>query len=139
MLFLQIPYAADVVSTFKAAAGSWSDSTKWTNSPALGGFPNNGNAGVATYDATVPGADTVTLDTNIVIQKLTQAGTVSGSLNLTTKDLHTWTSGTLGGTGTNFDNGGLAITGTATLSARQLQMILSPSLTAASLHLAPPA
>jgi PKD repeat protein len=126
---------ADVTSTFKVAAGMWGVSTNWTNTPALGGFPNNGNAGVATYDAVVP-SGTVTLDTNIVIQKFTQtSGTVTGLFNLTANDLHSWTSGILSGSGTNFDLGGLAVTGTVTLSARRLESAVSGSLTGGSLHL----
>jgi PKD repeat protein len=128
-------HAADVVSTFKAAAGVWSSSTNWTNSPFLGGFPNNGNAGVATYDAIVP-SGTVTNDTNIVIQKFTQsAGTVTGSQNLTANDVHTWTGGTLSGSGTNFDIGGLAVTGTVFLASRQLQSLGAATIAGGSMHL----
>src|SRR5262249_54088679 len=105
-------FGADVVSTFKGGSGLWGVAINWTNTPFLGGFPNNGNAGVATYDAILPGG-TVTLDTNIVIQKLTQSGgTITGTNNLTANDLHTWKGGTLSGSGTNFDNGGLLVNGT---------------------------
>ena len=42
--------AADVTSRWAgAASGTWNVNTNWLNTPALGGFPNNGNAGVATY------------------------------------------------------------------------------------------
>src|SRR5215469_15900205 len=127
--------AATVVSTFQVGAGNWSVSTNWTNSPFLGGFPNDGNAGVATYDAVVP-SGTVTIDTNIIIERFKQsAGTVNGSLNLTANQLHTWTAGTLSGSGTNFDAGGLAITGTVYLVSRQLQELTAATLAGGSLHL----
>jgi hypothetical protein len=46
--------AADVTSTWSTAtSGNWNVNGNWTNVPALGGFPNNGNGGVATYDAVV--------------------------------------------------------------------------------------
>src|SRR5262245_36510065 len=95
-LVARVAEAADVVSTLKST-GMWSVDANWTNTPFLGGFPNNGNAGVKTYDAVVP-SGTVTLDTNIVIQKLTHTGgTVTGGFNLTANELHTWKSGILSG------------------------------------------
>ena len=134
-LAADLAHAADVVSTFKSGAGLWSVSANWTNTPALGGFPNNGNAGVATYDANVP-SGTVTLDTNIVIQKFTQSsGTVTGSFNLSANDVHTWTGGALMGAGTNFDDGGLAITGTVYLVTRQLEPMVSATLAGGSVHM----
>ena len=127
--------AATVVSTFQVGSGLWSASTNWTNSPFLGGFPNDGNAGIATYDAIVP-SGSVTIDTNIVIERFIQSGgTVGGSMNLTANQLHTWTSGTLSGSGTNFDAGGLAVTGTVSLVTRQLQELVAATLAGGSVHL----
>ena len=134
-LFARSAHAAAVTSTWKVGSGVWSASTNWTNAPFLGGSPNNGNAGVATYDAVVP-SGTVTLDTNIVIQKFTQSGgTVGGSFNLTANELHTWKAGTLSGAGTNFDAGGLAATGTVFLSGRRLEPMMSATLAGGSLHM----
>ena len=48
--------AAQVTSTWNAAASNvWSTSSNWANVPLSGAFPNNGNAGVATYDALIGG------------------------------------------------------------------------------------
>lgn len=67
--------AATVTSTWtNAASGNWNVDANWTNSPLLGGFPNNGNGGVATYDAVINavGANyTVTLGTSITIEAFT--------------------------------------------------------------------
>ena len=46
--------AADVTSTWTSpTSGNWNAGANWTNVPLSGGFPNNGNGGVATYDATI--------------------------------------------------------------------------------------
>ena len=43
-------FAADVTSTWgTATSGVWNVNGNWLNVPVLGGFPNNGNGGVATY------------------------------------------------------------------------------------------
>ena len=67
--------AADVTSTWSAATtGVWNADGNWINAPALGGFPNNGNGGVATYDAVISAAGsayTVTLSTNVTVEDLT--------------------------------------------------------------------
>ena len=67
-------FAADVTSTWSAAtSGVWNANGNWLNVPALGGFPNNSNGGVATYDAvisTTGPAYTVTLNTNITVEDL---------------------------------------------------------------------
>ena len=67
--------AADVTSTWSTATtGIWNANGNWTNVPALGGFPNNGNLGIATYDAIISAigpAYTVTLNTNITVEDLT--------------------------------------------------------------------
>ena len=68
-------FAADVTATWSApTSGVWNANGNWTNVPALGGFPNNGNGGVATYDAMISAtgsAYTVTLNTNITVEDLT--------------------------------------------------------------------
>ena len=67
--------AADVTSTWSTAtSGVWNANGNWINVPALGGFPNNGNGGVATYDAVISATGspyTVTLNTNITVEDLT--------------------------------------------------------------------
>ncbi len=68
-------HGAAVVSTWAApVSGSWNVDANWTNSPAQGGFPNNGNGGVVTYDAAIDAigaAYTVTLRTNTTVEQLT--------------------------------------------------------------------
>ncbi len=67
----------------------------------MGGFPNNGNGGVATYDAVLANGSTITLDQNITIQRFTlSSGTVTGTFNLILNDNLAWTGGTMSGTGT---------------------------------------
>jgi hypothetical protein len=66
--------AADVTSTWSTAtSGNWNANPNWTNVPSLGGFPNNGNGGVATYDAAISPVGslyTVTLSTDVTIANL---------------------------------------------------------------------
>jgi hypothetical protein len=66
--------AADVTSSWTSpASGNWNLAGNWTNTPATGDFPNNGNGGVATYDATLGAAGaahTVTLSTSVTIEDL---------------------------------------------------------------------
>ena len=66
--------AADVTSSWSTAtSGNWNVNANWTNVPALGGFPNNGNGSVATYDAVIGPAGSsynVTLNTNITVEDL---------------------------------------------------------------------
>ena len=46
--------AATITSTWTSAtSGNWNLNANWTNVPLLGGFPNDGNGGVATYDAVI--------------------------------------------------------------------------------------
>lgn len=108
-------FAADVTSTYVgSAAANWTTGN-WTNLPAAGGYPDNGNGGVATYDAVVTTGVTLTLDQNITIQKLTlSSGTITGSFNLTTNDLLHATTTTLSGSGTSNINGGLQVDGYTT-------------------------
>ena len=67
--------AATVTSTWKTAtSGIWNVDANWNNAPAQGGFPNDGNLGIATYDAVISaaGADyTVTLNTTNTVEHLT--------------------------------------------------------------------
>jgi len=66
-------HAADVTSTWNTGVGNWGVDGSWANAPALGGFPNNGNGGVATYDAVISAIGspyTVTLDLDIAVQNL---------------------------------------------------------------------
>lgn len=67
--------AAVVTATWSSAtSGAWNVNANWTNAPALGGFPDNGNGGVATYDAVIDAtgpAYTVTLSTTDTVEKLT--------------------------------------------------------------------
>ena len=67
-------WAADVTSTWNGGSGDWDVDGNWTNAPLLGGFPNDGNGGVAAYDAVVDaggGPYTVTLDLGITVEDLT--------------------------------------------------------------------
>ena len=86
--------AAVVTSTWSTAtSGTWNVDSNWTNLPAQGGFPNNGNVGVATYDATINAVGspyTVTLNTNVTLEDL-----LLNSANVTLSQ----TSGTLTTTG----------------------------------------
>jgi hypothetical protein len=111
--------AADVTSTWNNSTSLWSVSTNWVNVPALGAYPNNGNAGVATYDAAIAGGS-VTLDVPVNIQRFTlTAGTFTGGNTLTTNDLFIWGGGTLSGTGTLSANGGILLNlGTHTFNQR---------------------
>ncbi len=78
--------AADVTSTWSTAtSGNWNVNANWTNVPAQGGFPNNGNGSVATYDATISPVGspyTVTLSTNITVEDLL-LNSASATLNQT--------------------------------------------------------
>src|SRR5262249_37480218 len=76
----------NVTSTWSAgASGNWNVDANWTNVPALGGFPNNGNGGVATYDAVISPVGspyTVTLSTNVTVANLS-LNSASATLNHT--------------------------------------------------------
>jgi hypothetical protein len=104
--------AADVTSTYSGADANWSTAA-WLNVPPLGGFPNNGNAGVATYDAIFNGGSTLTLDRDITIQKFTMGtGSVAvQNFSLTTNGLLHVTDGRILGSGIINANGGLQIDG----------------------------
>ena len=102
--------AADVTSTWNNSTSVWSASSNWVNVPALGGFPNNGNGGVATYDA-VQNSGVITLDIDVTINKYNLTnGTLQGASNLTLLQLFTWSGGTVGGTGGVINaNGGILL------------------------------
>src|SRR6185436_17472488 len=96
--------ASDVLSTYRGVTGNWGVNANWSNNPALGGFPNNGNGGVATYDAVI-NSGTVSLDQNIAIQKLTfTGGTIASNFNLTANDLFNWTGGIIDDAGVTIAN-----------------------------------
>ena len=80
--------------------GNWSNSSYWINSPATGGYPQNGNAGVGIYDAIVSsGAPTLT--ESITIGSLTfSSGTIGGSAPLNVQGNLTWSGGGMTGAGT---------------------------------------
>ena len=119
-LFAGFAHAADVVSTFKGVTGTWGVSGNGANTPALGGFPNNGNVGVATYDAII-NSGAVTLDQDITIQKFTQSGaTVNGGSHLSANELFSWTARMLAGAGANFANASLSMIGNGKLITRTL-------------------
>lgn len=69
--------AAAVVSSWEnAVSGIWTAGQFWMNNPAQGDYPNNGNVGVATYDAVINavGASySVTLGSSITVEHLTLA------------------------------------------------------------------
>ncbi|MDQ6654726.1 MAG: PEP-CTERM sorting domain-containing protein [Verrucomicrobiota bacterium] len=96
---------ADVISTWNTAIdGNWNDPTKWSSNP---NFPNNGNGGVATYNAvisTTGAAYTVTLSVPITIENLLLSS-ASATLNHTAGTF-TATNGISLNAGTYHLNGG---------------------------------
>jgi|GEM_PF-5315713 len=77
--------AIDTSTWASATSGSWNVDANWTNVPVGGGFPNNGNGGVATYDAVISAtgaAYTVTLSTNVTVEDLT-ISSANATLNQT--------------------------------------------------------
>jgi hypothetical protein len=128
LIFTAASHAADV-SSFLTNSGNWSNSGIWSNIPFTVNSPNNGNGGF-TYDATVSGsARTATLGQNITIQDLNLiSGTINGSFDLTENALFTWEAGSLAGSGTNFANGGLAVSGGASLDECTLVPAVSSTL-----------
>ena len=124
--------AADVTSTWNVGAGNWGVNGNWINAPAIGGFPNNGNGGVATYDAVLANGSTITLDQNTTIQKFTlSSGTLTGGFNLTLNDNLSWTGGTMSGSGITNADGGISLVGggTRVLIGRTLNNALGQSAT----------
>src|SRR5439155_15898469 len=109
-----------ITATWTGASGNWTNPALWSTNP---NFPNTGNPPGATYDATVNGAGTLTLDAPIAVRGLTlQAGTVTGANGLTLSGPLNWSGGTLGGTGPTAAGGGLVLSGagTKTLDGRAL-------------------
>jgi uncharacterized delta-60 repeat protein len=111
-------HAADVTTTWtNAASGNWNVNGNWTNAPALGGFPNNGNGGVATYDAVISAtgaAYTVTNSTSITAEDLT-ISSANATLNHTA-GIFTATNGIAVSAGTYQLNGGTISNTTINLS-----------------------
>ena len=119
--------ALTINSTWNGTVGSWSDATRWSSNPLV---PNNG--GGDTFNVTMPGG-TVTLDIPVTIDALTLSGsgTITGTQNLSTQGLFSWSAGTLSGTGTLFANGGLVLNTSAhPLSNKTLMNAGAATLTA---------
>jgi PEP-CTERM motif len=120
-----VAIAADVTSSWSTAtSGNWNANANWTNVPALGGFPNNSNGGVATYDAVINAAGspyTVTLGTAVAVEDLLlnsanatlahTAGTLTatGAINVSA-GTYQLSGGTITDTTVNVTGGTLAIT-----------------------------
>ncbi len=116
------------MTSFLIGNGNWSLDANWSNAPALGGFPNNGNDGF-TYDVTVGlFPRTVTLDQNITIQKYNQSGaTVNGSFNLTRqRPIHPGRAANWRARGTTSVNAALVINGIV----QQTQRTMIPNVSA---------
>ena len=77
-------------TTWNGTTGNWTNAALWS-----AGIPQNGQPGVGdTYNATVNGGGTLTLDANIIIQQLNfQNGTIAGTNSLTMNGLMTWGGG----------------------------------------------
>jgi hypothetical protein len=107
-LLAQVASAATVTSTWtNATSGNWNLDANWTNNPVLGGFPNNGNSGVSTYDAIINATGssyTVTLAVPITVVNFTLSST-SATVNHTT-GIFTATGGMTLSSGTYQLNGG---------------------------------
>ena len=115
--------AADQTSTWDQTTGDWSDATKWDTAA----YPNNGNGGVATYDAVIS-SGTVNLDLDITIEHLllSNGAVLAGSEDLTLNGGLTLNQGQLAGTGitTVAAGGTLSIGGFETLGGTGLSTTL---------------
>ncbi len=156
--------AANVTSTWSAAtSGAWNVNANWTNVPASGGFPNNGNGGVATYDAVISPAGspyTVTLNTDVTVEDLSlnsanatlshTAGTLTatGAINLTAGTFQL-NGGTIANTTVNVGGGtlnvadnaanlltGVTVNGDLTLNSNSAHTKLAGGTTFNTAHLA---
>ena len=93
-------------ATWDGGADSWNTAAEWTSTPA-GNYPKNGNAG-QNWNATLNSGSAVLAVENISIQLFTLTGGVlTGSFNLTTAGLLTWSGGTMSGAGATTANGGI--------------------------------
>ena len=87
--------SAQTDSTWNETTGNWTSASLWT--PAV---PQNGMPAGTTYNATVNGGGTITLDTAIVIERLNfSSGTITGPNSLTMNAASTFSGGTFSGTG----------------------------------------
>ncbi|MEY2539939.1 MAG: hypothetical protein QOG67_3679, partial [Verrucomicrobiota bacterium] len=103
---VMVSLAADVTSTWNAGSGDWGVAANWNPNSF---FPKNGSHGF-TFDAILNNGGTINLDQNIAIQKFTlTSGTLTGSKDLTTNELLTWTAGTMSGSGMTNANGGMSL------------------------------
>lgn len=89
---------------FGGESGNWSDASKWSTTD----YPDNGNGGVATYDASIVdgfGSVVVTLDVDVTIEGfnfdgVASSGALNRSANLTVNDTFSWDRGSMTGSGT---------------------------------------
>lgn len=113
---------AQTTSTWSLAGnGNWSVGANWSTNPVapINGQPLAGDL----YNAVLNTARTITVDTPVVIQALTQTtGTITGTNGLTLNGLFSWSGGTMSGASTTDALGGMTLSGigTKTLSGRTL-------------------
>jgi hypothetical protein len=117
--------AATVVSNWtSASSGVWDSDSNWTNVPTQGGFPNNGNGGVPTYDAVVNATGAfyaVNLATNVTVEDL-QVSSAGATINhtagtLTATGAIDLSAGTYSLNGGTISNTTINVSGSGTLSA----------------------
>lgn len=104
--------AASTIATWQGGAGNYSNPASWSCAPACAPptYPNNGNSGVAGFDAVInsAGIDTVNFDITSTINTMTLGAFGSGNpadhaLNI---NANTLTMGTVSTGGTVLSNGG---------------------------------
>ncbi|MDZ4821378.1 MAG: PEP-CTERM sorting domain-containing protein [Planctomycetota bacterium] len=110
--------AADVTSTWLGGTGNWNVNGNWSNVPAAGGYPHNGNAGIGTYAAIV-NSGKVTLSSNVTLAELTFSDGQIASNVLIQPGTMTWSGGLLSGFGSLMPTK-LSVTGGAQLSSSQV-------------------
>lgn len=96
-------YGADQIATWNGTSGNWSDANEWSTT----NYPDNGNGGIATYDAEIIdgfGDVSVTLDVDVTIEGFTfdavAGNALTRSADLTVNDTFDWLDGDISGSGT---------------------------------------
>ncbi|MBK7948254.1 MAG: hypothetical protein IPK00_05835 [Deltaproteobacteria bacterium] len=108
-LLWSAPHAAAVTSTWGGGTGVWSDPTRWSTNPL---FPCNGQGG-NTFDVVI-GSGTATLDLDCTIDSLALSFNLDGGFILEVLGAASWTTGTMGGSGTTQVGGGLTLSSGST-------------------------